>query len=159
MILKSFIFFNFYNSQVLKVHLYDRFYVLFKLEDQQIDRPTISNQYTIGKITVSLHMFSLALGIILGIMFTFVPNFTSYCQAQPKVQTKASAFGWDSYIIIIIQPPTYPDKYEGDEIEQNLENESCLSVWVDPKNVFESCPNLKNSQIRAKHFSISLFLC
>ena len=29
-----------------------------------------------------------------------------YCQAQPKVQTKASAFGWDGYIIIIIQPPT-----------------------------------------------------
>ena len=26
------------------------------------------------------------------------------------------------------QPPTHPDKYEGDEIEQNLENESCLSV-------------------------------
>ena len=45
------------------------------------------------------------------------------------------------------------------EIEQNLENESCLSVWVDPKNVFEPCPNLKNSQIRAKNFSISLFLC
>ena len=62
-------------------------------------------------------------------------------QAQPKVQTKASAFGWDGYNIIIIQPPTHPDKYEGDEIEQNLENESCLSVWVDPKN--EPCPNLK----------------
>ena len=56
-------------------------------------------------------------------------------------------------------PPTHPDKYEGDEIEQNLENESCLSVWVDPKNVFEPCPNLKNSQIRAKNFSISFFLC
>ena len=56
-------------------------------------------------------------------------------------------------------PPTHQDKYEGDEIEQNLENESCLSVWVDPKNVFEPCPNLKNSQIRAKNFSISLFLC
>ena len=83
----------------------------------------------------------------------------SFCQAQPKVQTKASAFGWDGYNIIIIQPPTHPDKYEGDEIEQNLENESCLSVWVDPKNVFEPCPNLKNSQIRAKNFSISLFLC
>ena len=86
-----------------------------------------------------------------------------FCQAQPKVQTKASAFGWDGYKIIIIQPPTHPpthpDKYEGDEIEQNLENKSCLSVWVDPKNVFEPCPNLKNSQIRAKNFSISLFLC
>ena len=80
-----------------------------------------------------------------------------YCQAQPKVQTKASAFGWDGYNIIIIQPPTHPDKYEGDEIEQNLENESCLSVWVKPKNV--PCPNLKNSQITAKNFSISLFLC
>ena len=56
-------------------------------------------------------------------------------------------------------PPTHPDKYEGDKIEQNLENESCLSVWVDPKNVFEPCPNLKNSQIKAKNFSISLFLC
>ena len=31
-----------------------------------------------------------------------------YCQAQPKVQTKASAFGWDGYNIIIIQPPTHP---------------------------------------------------
>ena len=82
-----------------------------------------------------------------------------FCQAQPKVQLKASAFGWDGYNIIIIQPPTRPDKYEGDEIEQILENESCLSVWVDPKNVFEPCPNLKNSQIRAKNFSISFFLC
>ena len=42
-------------------------------------------------------------------------------QAKPKVQTKASAFGGDGYNIIIIQPPTHPDKYEGDEIEQNLE--------------------------------------
>ena len=85
------------------------------------------------------------------------------CQAQPKVPTKASAFGWDGYKIIIIQPPTHPpthpDKYEGDEIEQNLENESCLSVWVDAKNVFEPYPNLKSSQIRAKNFSILLFLC
>ena len=81
------------------------------------------------------------------------------CQAQPKVQTKASAFGWDGYNIIIIQPPTHPDKDEGDKLEQNLKNESCLSVWVDPKNVFEPCPNLKNSQIKAKNFSISLFLC
>ena len=32
----------------------------------------------------------------------------SFCQAQPKVQTKASAFGWDGYNIIIIQPPTHP---------------------------------------------------
>ena len=67
-----------------------------------------------------------------------------YCQAQPKVQTKASAFGWDGYNIIIIQPPTHPpthpDKYEGDEIEQNLENESCLSVWVDPKKCFWTMP-------------------
>ena len=30
-----------------------------------------------------------------------------YCQARPKVQTKASAFGWDGYNIIIIQPPTH----------------------------------------------------
>jgi len=52
-----------------------------------------------------------------------------YCQAQPKVQPKASAFGWDGYIFHVIQTPTHPDKYEGDKIEQNLENESCLSVW------------------------------
>ena len=82
-----------------------------------------------------------------------------FCQAQPKVLTKASAFGWDGYNIIIIHQPTHPDKYEGDKIEQNLENESYLSVWVDPENVFEPCPNLKNSQIRAKNFSISLILC
>ena len=44
---------------------------------------------------------------------------TKYCQAQPKVQTKASAFGWDGYNIIMIQPPTHPDKYEGHKIEQN----------------------------------------
>ena len=30
------------------------------------------------------------------------------CQAQPKVKTKASAFGWDGHNIIIIQPPTHP---------------------------------------------------
>ena len=31
-----------------------------------------------------------------------------YCQAQPKVKTKASAFGSDGYNIIIIQPSTHP---------------------------------------------------
>ena len=33
-------------------------------------------------------------------------TFIFFCQAQPKIQTKASAFGWDGYKIIIIQPPT-----------------------------------------------------
>ena len=56
-----------------------------------------------------------------------------YCQAQPKVQTKASAFGWDGYNIIIIQPPTHPDKYEGDRIKQNLENKSCICMWQNLK--------------------------
>ena len=77
------------------------------------------------------------------------------CQAQPKVQTKASAFGWDGYDMIIIHPPGQVWRRQ----EQNLENESCLSVWVDPKKVFEPCPIGKNSQIRVKNFSISLFLC
>ena len=44
------------------------------------------------------------------------------------------------------------DIHEEDEIEQNLENKSCLSVWVDPKKVFEPYPNLKNSQTVAKNF-------
>ena len=47
---------------------------------------------------------------------TLMPKYSQYehlqspinCQAQPKVQTNASAFGWDGYIIIIIQPPTHP---------------------------------------------------
>ena len=48
------------------------------------------------------------------------------------------------------------DKHEEDEIKQNLENKSCLSIWEDPKNVFGS---LKNSQIGVKNFYISLFSC
>ena len=45
--------------------------------------------------------------------FTFVYTkefiyVNTFCQAQPKVQTKATAFGWDGYNIITIQPPTNP---------------------------------------------------
>ena len=38
------------------------------------------------------------------------------CQAQPKVQTKASAFGWDGYNIIIIQQSTHPPTHQTGQV-------------------------------------------
>ena len=55
-------------------------------------------------------------------------------------------------VIISFNPTTHPNKYEGGKIDLNLERKSCLSIWVDPKNVFGPWPNLKYSQIGAKNF-------
>ena len=61
-------------------------------------------------------------------------------------------------VIISTNPTTYPtihpDKYEGYKIEQNLENKSCLSIWLGPKNVFGPCPKPKNGPIRANSLTI-----
>ena len=32
-------------------------------------------------------------------------------------------------------------------IEGNIENESCSTIWLDPKTVFKTYPNLKNSPL------------
>ena len=51
---------------------------------------------------------------------------------------------------------THPDKYERYRIEQNIENKSCLCIWVDPKNFLVYAPTQKMAQLGPKCVK---FLC
>ena len=53
-------------------------------------------------------------------------------------------------VIILVDPPTAPDEYEGDSTEQCLENKICYYMCIDLKNVFWTLPNPKNSPIGPK---------
>ena len=62
---------------------------------------------------------------------------------------------------MIIQPPTqqpaHPDKYEGDRIEQNLENKVVCLYEQTLKMFMDHVPTSKIAQVGAKDFLISLF--
>ena len=52
-------------------------------------------------------------------------------------------------------PSTHLDKYEGGRIEQNLENKSCLSTGVDPKN--DHVSNSKIAKLESKTLRLLCF--
>ena len=73
-----------------------------------------------------------------------------------KSQNKSFNFGLRWLYSRSIQPTTHPDKYEGDRIKQNLDNKSCLSIWVSPTNVLDYASTPQNGPIGAKNFK---FIC
>ena len=68
---------------------------------------------------------------------------------------------WDDYNLKMIQPPTYPDWYEGDRVMQCLRNNIEYMNMNRPKKISFTIPNPESSRNRAKKplNKIGLLLC